>query len=99
MLAFHGAYSRLKRRPDQASIAMLLHSIEAGLVTKPMAASYTQPSATQRPTSRRTRRSGKQAAALSYVPPPAKEIARNETIAAMTQPGRQRKMCRCTTNR
>ena len=30
-----GAYSRLKRRPDQASISMLLHAIEAGLVRSP----------------------------------------------------------------
>ena len=88
MLAFHGTYSRLKRRPDQASISMLLHSIEAGLVTKPMAASYLQqpePSdtTTDEPEDKAEREESRSA---SYVPPPAKEIARNETIAAMTQP-------------
>jgi D-alanyl-D-alanine carboxypeptidase len=85
MLAFHGTYSRLKRRPDQASISMLLHSIEAGLVTKPMGASYLQPSdtTTDEPEDTAEREESRSA---SYVPPPAKEIARNETIAAMTQP-------------
>ena len=88
VLAFHGTYSRLKRRPDQASISMLLHSIEAGLVTKPTAASYLrlpEPSdtTTDEPEDKAEREESRSA---SYVPPPAKEIARNETIAAMTQP-------------
>ncbi len=86
MLAFHGAYSRLKRRPDQTSVAMLLHSIEAGLVTKSNAASYLQASAqpdmtTDEPEDKAEREESRSA---SYVSPPANEIAHNETIAAMT---------------
>ncbi len=91
LLAFPGAYSRLKRRPDRVSTAMLLHSIEAGLVTKPSAASYLEPSApsdttTDEPEERAAR---EESHSPSYAPPPANEIVRNETIAAMTPPPAQ----------
>jgi D-alanyl-D-alanine carboxypeptidase len=89
--AFPGAYSRLKRRPDQASLAMLFHSIEAGLVARPSLVSYPQPPVS----SDTTTDEPEDKAALedshnpSYAPPPANEIVRNETIAAMTQPATQ----------
>ena len=90
-LAFPGAYSRLKRRPDQASASMLLHSIEAGLVAKPSPVSYEQPPASSDTTTDEPEDTAERDASRSaaYVPPPANEIVRNETIAAMTAPAAQ----------
>ena len=90
-LAFPGAYSRLKRRPDQASAAILLHSIEAGLVTKPSPVSYPQPPASSDTTTDEPEDTAERDASRSpsYVPPPANEIVRNVTIAAITAPAHQ----------
>ncbi len=67
---------------------MLLHSIEAGLVAKPSPASYLEPPApsdttTDEPEERAAREESHNP---SYTPPPANQIVRNETIAAMTPP-------------
>ncbi len=87
-LVFHGAYSRLKRRPDRASMSMLLHSIEAGLVTKAIAASYLEPPESSDTTTDEPeeKEAEEESQSPSYAPPPANEIVRNETIAAMTPP-------------
>lgn len=89
--AFIPVYSRLKRRPDQASISMLLQSIEAGLVTKSRTVSYTSPpesadTTTDEPEDRAEMDASR---SPSYVPPPAQEIVRNETLAAMAAPAPQ----------
>jgi len=84
---FAGAYSRLKRRPDPTSISILLASIEAGLVAKPKPASAEQSSdmTTDEPEDKAERAASR---SPSYVPPPPQEISRNETLAALTSPGR-----------
>jgi len=86
--AFPGAYSRLKRRPDRASISMLLTSIEAGLVAKPRPVSYTPAPVSADTTTDEPEDNAERDASRSpaYVPPPAQEIVRNETLAAMTAP-------------
>ncbi len=89
--AFPEAYSRLKRRPDQASISMLLHAMEAGLVAKPSPVSYTEPAPSADTTTDEPEDKAEQDASRSpsYVAPPANEIVRTETIAAMTAPAQQ----------
>ncbi len=89
--AFPGAYSRLKRRPDRASISILLASIEAGLVAKPRPVSYAPPppsadTTTDEPEDHAERDANRSPA---YVAPPANEIVRNESLAAMTAPAPQ----------
>ncbi|MGO8954454.1 MAG: SPOR domain-containing protein [Rhodomicrobium sp.] len=87
---FRGAYSRLKRRPDPTSISILLASIEAGLVTKSRPASAAQAPQPSDMTTDEPEDKAERAASRSpsYVPPPPQEISRNETLAALTVPGR-----------
>ncbi len=89
--AFPGAYSRLKRKPDQASISILLASIEAGLVAKARPVSYTPAPITADTTTDEPEDKAERDASRSpaYVPPPAQEIVRNETLAAMTAPAQK----------
>ncbi len=84
-LGFPGSYSRLKRRPDSASISILLSSIEAGLVSKPKSAP--EPSVSEMTTDEPEDKAETAASrSPAYVPPPPQEIVRNETLAAMTAP-------------
>lgn len=88
--AFPGAYSRLKRRPDRASISILLASIEAGLVTRPRPALYTPPQSADTTTDEPEDKAEQDASrSPAYVAPPANEIVRNETLAAITAPAPQ----------
>ena len=78
-------YLKLKRRPDRASMSMLLVSIEAGLVKRKPAAAEPEPVAsnsTDEPEEAASR-------STAHAAPPPQEIARNETITALSAPKTQ----------
>ncbi len=86
LLAFPSSFSRLKRKPDRTSMAMLMQAIETGLVTKqPMPVSFPQ----QTVASDTVDEDKAEQETASFEAPAANEIARNETIAAMTPPPQQ----------
>jgi D-alanyl-D-alanine carboxypeptidase len=85
-IAMPGPFLRLKRRPDRTSASMLLASIEAGLVANPKspargAVQAASDMTTDEPEDKAEREAIRSA---SYMPPPAREIARNETLAVLT---------------
>jgi D-alanyl-D-alanine carboxypeptidase len=83
-----GPLSQLKRKPDRASISMLLASIEAGII-KPQSPASVQPAAvasdmtTDEPEDNAERAATRSA---SYVPPAPQDIARNETLVEQAAP-------------
>ncbi len=85
---FAGPFARLKRKPDGTSISILYASIETALVTRRKAAAADPAAAssdttTDEPEERAERASVRSA---NYVPPEPRDIARNETLAALAAP-------------
>jgi D-alanyl-D-alanine carboxypeptidase len=81
-----GPYSRLKRRPDRTSISMMLASIEAVIVANPKspapgAAQAASDMTTDEPEDKAEREASRSA---FYETSPAREIALNETLVALT---------------
>lgn len=88
-----GQLSQLRRKPDRASISMLLMSIEAGLVKPQSLAAVDSPAAasdmtTDEPEDKADRDATRSA---SYVPPAPQDIARNETLVAQAAPAQSSK--------
>jgi D-alanyl-D-alanine carboxypeptidase len=88
VLRFAGPVSRLKRKPDRTSIAILYASIEATLAAKPkLERANPEPAysdmTTDEPEDKAERAAVRSA---SYVPPAPQEITRNETLAALAAP-------------
>ncbi len=79
---------RLKRKPDRTSISILYASIEAAVAAKPRPARTDSELAFSDMTTDEPEDKAERAAThnATYVPPAPKEIARNETLAAMTAP-------------
>jgi D-alanyl-D-alanine carboxypeptidase len=82
LLSYPGPLGRQKRKPSRISMAMLMQSLETGLVTKPAPGAFAQHNT---PPDTIDEEKAEQETA-SYEPPSANEITRNETIAAMTPP-------------
>jgi D-alanyl-D-alanine carboxypeptidase len=88
LLVYPGVYSRLKKKPDQTSSAMLMLAIETGLVTKSTAVFYAQRSEPSDSTTDEGEERAEQetAGGTTFEAAPANDAAHNETIAAMTPP-------------
>ncbi|MFZ1109451.1 MAG: D-alanyl-D-alanine carboxypeptidase [Rhodomicrobium sp.] len=77
----------LGRKVDRTSIAMIIASIESGLHARaPSPVSQQEADATTDEPEDKAERAASRSQA--YVPPPAQEIARNETLVAQAQPAR-----------